>query len=116
MKNKFGLLESDMASILKIMDSQEMVDKVILFGSRAKGNYREGSDVDLALKGENLNFEKVSQISYLLNEETNMPYRFDLVNYHQIQEPELIKHIDRVGIPIFDRTKKIRIKKELNNA
>ncbi|WP_198514307.1 nucleotidyltransferase family protein [Algoriphagus formosus] len=116
MKNKFGLLESDMASILKIMDSQEVVDKVILFGSRAKGNYREGSDVDLALKGENLNFEKVSHISYLLNEETNMPYRFDLVNYHQIQEPELIKHIDRVGIPIFDRKKKIRIKKELNNA
>jgi len=105
-----------MSSILKIMDSQEVVDKVILFGSRAKGNYREGSDVDLALKGESLNFEKVSHISYLLNEETNMPYHFDLVNYHHIQEPELIKHIDRVGIPIFDRKKKMRIKKELNNA
>lgn len=105
-----------MDSILKIMDNQEMVDKVILFGSRAKGNYREGSDVDLALKGESLSFEKISHISYLLNEETNMPYRFDLVNYHQIQEPELINHIDRVGIPIFDRKKKMRIKKELNNA
>lgn len=112
MKNKFGLLESDMASILEIIGNQELVEEVILFGSRAKGNFRTGSDVDLALKGNKLNFETVSQISYLLNEETNMPYHFDLVNYHQIQEPELIKHIDRVGIPIFHRKKEM----EINNS
>lgn len=116
MKTKFGLLESDMASILEIIGNQEFVEEVILFGSRAKGNYREGSDVDLALKGESLNFEKVSHISYLLNEETNMPYRFDLVNYHQIQEPELVNHIDRVGIPIFHRNTEIGISEELKNA
>jgi predicted nucleotidyltransferase len=112
MKNKFGLLESDMASILEIIRNQELVEEVILFGSRAKGNFRTGSDVDLALKGESLTFEKVSHISYLLNEETNMPYHFDLVNYHQIQEPELIKHIDRIGIPIFQRKKEL----EINNT
>ncbi|MBY5951378.1 nucleotidyltransferase domain-containing protein [Algoriphagus marincola] len=112
MKNKFGLLESDMVSILEIIRNQELVEEAILFGSRAKGNYRKGSDVDIALKGNKLNFETVSQISYLLNEETNMPYLFDLVSYHQIQEPELIKHIDRVGIPIFHRKKEM----EPNNA
>ncbi|WP_222116053.1 nucleotidyltransferase family protein [Algoriphagus algorifonticola] len=112
MKNKFGLLESDMAAIFEIFGNHKLVEEVILFGSRAKGNFRPGSDVDLALKGESLTFEKVSQISYLLNEETNMPYHFDLVNYHKIQESELIKHIDRVGIPIFHRKKET----EPNNA
>ncbi|WP_297337297.1 nucleotidyltransferase domain-containing protein [Algoriphagus sp.] len=46
MKNKFGLLESDMASLLEIIENQDLVEEVILFGSRAKGNFRTGSDVD----------------------------------------------------------------------
>jgi uncharacterized protein len=105
MKNKFGLLESDLTSIVEVISSLHQVDQAFIFGSRAKGNFRPGSDVDLALKGKNLDFETVSKISYILNEETLMPYKFDVVNYHSIQEPELIDHIDRVGIEVFNRKK-----------
>lgn len=105
MKNKFGLLESDMTSIVEVISSHQQVEQAFIFGSRAKGNFRLGSDVDLALKGKNLDFEMVSKISYILNEETLMPYEFDVVNYHSIQEPELIHHIDRVGIEVFNRKK-----------
>lgn len=105
MKNKFGLLDTDLESIIRILRNQSKVESASIFGSRAKGNFKNGSDVDIALKGEKLDFDTVSQISYLLNEETNMPYKFDVLNYHTIKEPELIKHIDRAGIEFFRRSK-----------
>ncbi|WP_339704386.1 nucleotidyltransferase domain-containing protein [Algoriphagus aquimarinus] len=105
MNNKFGLLDADIESIVSVLSNHAEVEKAYIFGSRAKGNYRTGSDVDLALKGEKLDFETVSQISYLLNEETNMPYKFDVLNYHSIKEPELLVHIDRIGVEVFKRKK-----------
>lgn len=105
MNNKFGLLEADVAAIISVLSNYAKVEKAYIFGSRAKGNFKIGSDVDLALKGEKLDFETVSQISYLLNEETNMPYKFDVLNYHSIKELELLVHIDRIGIEVFKRKK-----------
>jgi uncharacterized protein len=116
MKNKFGLLESDLTSIVEVISSQQQVDQALIFGSRAKGNFRPGSDVDLALKGENLDFETVSIISYILNEETLMPYKFDVVNYYSIQEPELVLHIDRVGIEIFNRKKESQLVEDIKGS
>ena len=82
MLNKFGLLERDMDSIIAVLIKQPTVEKSFIFGSRAKGNFKKGNDVDLALKGRYLNFDVISQISYQLNEETKMPYNFDILNYH----------------------------------
>ncbi|MDR7128588.1 putative nucleotidyltransferase [Algoriphagus sp. 4150] len=103
MKNKFGLLDTDLEAILSVLGDHPKVESASIFGSRAKGNFRNGSDIDIALKGEKLDFDTVSQISYWLNEETNMPYKFDVVNYHSIKEPELLMHIDRVGIEVYSR-------------
>ena len=61
----------------------------------------QGSDVDIVLKGTELDFDILNQLSYLLNEETAMPYKFDLLNYDSINEPALKEHIDRVGIEIY---------------
>ena len=103
MLNKFGLLERDMDSIIAVLIKQPTVEKSFIFGSRAKGNFKKGSDVDLALKGKDLNFDVISQISYQLNEETKMPYNFDVLNYHTLEEPDLINHIDRIGIEIYSK-------------
>lgn len=102
MKNSFGLLDADMEAIVSVLRREPSVEKALIFGSRAKGNFRNGSDIDLALKGENLDFNTVSQISYQLNEETAMPYKFDVVNYHSLNEPALIEHIDRAGIEFYN--------------
>ncbi|MEB2778996.1 nucleotidyltransferase domain-containing protein [Algoriphagus sp. C2-6-M1] len=110
MKNKFGLLDTDVESIIRTLSSQSRVESAYIFGSRAKGNYKNGSDVDIALKGEKLDFNTVSQISYLLNEETNMPYKFDVLNYHSIKEPTLLKHIDQVGIEVYRRSKQLGLR------
>jgi predicted nucleotidyltransferase len=101
MKNKFGLLDTDLDAIVSLLSNHAKVERAYIFGSRAKGNFKNGSDVDLALKGDKLDFDTVSQISYFLNEETNMPYKFDVLNYHTVKERDLLKHIDRVGIEVF---------------
>lgn len=105
MRNRFGLSDTDTEAIISILSLLPKVDKAIIFGSRAKGNFKNGSDVDIALKGESLDFDAISRISYSLNEETNMPYKFDILNYHSTDEPALIDHIDRVGIEFYNRQK-----------
>ena len=101
MNNAFGLSEHDMDVLKSVLSSYSQVDEAIIFGSRSKGNFRNGSDVDIALKGLELNLDIVSKISYTLNEETTMPYKFDILNYNSISNNELIDHINRVGISIY---------------
>jgi predicted nucleotidyltransferase len=108
MHSDLGLRESDLKIILDLLQSEKAVEQAIVFGSRAKGNYRNGSDVDIALKGKNLDFRIVSHLSYLLNEETPLPYRFDLLNYQTLNNDALKEHIDRVGKEIYS-VGKIRI-------
>ena len=101
MKNKFGILDSDLETILTILRQYPAVQNAYIFGSRAKGNFKTGSDIDIALKGAALDFETVSQISYLLNEETNLPYKFDILSYNSIKETTLKDHVDRMGIEVY---------------
>lgn len=103
MNDTFGLKKSDIRKIVAIMKDNEAVEEVLIFGSRAKGNYKNGSDVDLALKGK-LDFTITSHIGFLLNEETDMPYKFDVIDYLSIQNKELTDHIDRVGVILYKRT------------
>jgi uncharacterized protein len=102
-KNRFGLLDADIVLIIKTLRRYPKVENAFIFGSRAKGNYENGSDVDIALKGPELDFGTISKISYWLNEETTMPYNFDVLNYESIQEPSLKEHIDRLGIEIYSK-------------
>ena len=102
----FGLRDSDIEIIKDILHQESEVEKAFIFGSRAKGNYKNGSDVDIALKGTRLNFKICSHISYLLNEETQLPYKFDVLNYHTIASNELIEHIDRMGIEFYNELPK----------
>jgi len=101
MDNNFGLIEADLQTIIAVLKQFPTVEKATIFGSRAKGNYKKGSDIDIALAGKQLNFDTISQISYRLNEETPLPYQMDILNYHTINEPTLKEHIDRAGIVIY---------------
>lgn len=105
-KKRYGLSESDLQLILVATKAIPEIEQLILFGSRAKGNNKPGSDVDLAIKGKTVVYDTVLQLSNRLNEQLPMPYFFDVVNYLSIQERKLIEHIDNAGIVIFDRNKK----------
>lgn len=97
----FGLLERDLKYILEAANKYSEIEEVIIFGSRAMGNYKKGSDVDIALKGEYVNRKIVYKLSDDLNEEYPLPYFFDVVNYNDISNEELKRHIDDVGKTIY---------------
>lgn len=78
------------------------IDSVLIYGSRAKGNYRPGSDIDLTIKGSTLEFAELMQIEDQIDD-LYLPYTVDLSQYNQLTNPDLIAHIDRVGIVIYDR-------------
>ena len=99
----FGLKSQDLGEIIKIIQQVKAVDVAIIFGSRAKGHYKKGSDVDIAIKGKEITRENIASLSDLLNEESALPYYFDIVHYDEIAEQELIQHIDRVGQSIYLR-------------
>lgn len=78
------------------------IGKVILYGSRAKGNQRPGSDIDLVIVGADVTEEKILEMDNRL-EELLLPYTIDLSRFHEIENPKLIEHIDRVGIVFFSK-------------
>lgn len=98
---KFGLLDSDLVFLSNLFQKYTSIDEVIIFGSRAKGNYKNGSDVDLAIKSRSIEQVKINEIDNELNENSILPYKFDIVHYEKIQTTELKDHIDRVGKVIF---------------
>lgn len=100
---KFGLLESDITFLSKLFLNYNSIEEVVIFGSRAKGNYKNGSDVDLAIMSQSIGIEELNAIDDALNENSNLPYKFDIVHYEKIQTPELKEHIDRVGKRLFLR-------------
>ena len=100
---KFGLLDSDIAFLSNLFLNYTSIDEVIIFGSRAKGNYKNGSDVDLAIKSQSIGNEELNAMDDALNEHSNLPYKFDIVHYEKIQTPELKDHINRVGKILFLR-------------
>jgi len=85
-----GLTQKEIKQIKDTLNKIE-VNKIILFGSRAKGTNQKASDVDLAIDGD----EKKAY--YLLNEESPLPYFFDVLNLAKIKNQNLKEHIKRVG-------------------
>jgi predicted nucleotidyltransferase len=102
---KYGLIDRDFIHINAAIRELPEIEEVILFGSRAKGNYKTGSDVDLAIKGDRLTYEITARFADCLNEEKPLPYFFDVVHYEAIAEPMLKVHIDRVGVDLKERNR-----------
>lgn len=94
--SQFGLNDTQQNIIKNILAHYPEVEQAIIYGSRAKGNYQEGSDIDLTLKGKHLTQEILGKI-WLELDDSYSPYLFDLSLYNQLTNPNLIEHIDRVG-------------------
>ena len=99
----YGLLDRDMRHILDAVRSVPEISQLVLFGSRAKGNYQAGSDVDLAIKGASVTYDTALRLADILNEEKPLPYFFDVIHYEGIREPRLVEHIDRVGVLLYTK-------------
>ena len=99
---RFGLKENIIEKIQDVFAAFPDVEETILYGSRANGNFKDGSDIDLTLKGDNLNLSVVNDISLMLDD-LLLPYTFDLSVYKNIDDPDLSNHIKRVGVVFYKR-------------
>src|SRR5436190_23886957 len=96
----FGLRPTDILLIIHQLKLHPEVKEAIIFGSRAMGNFKPGSDIDIAIKGE-VDEEVAWTISSELNSRLPLPYKFDVVAYGKNTNPDLIKHIDQFGISFY---------------
>jgi len=97
--NEFGFKNNDLNIIVNTISALPGIEKAVIFGSRAKGNYKEGSDVDIAVW--TLSNDTALQLWGNLNDKTLLPYKFDVLNYNKIDNSDLKDHIQRMGIEIY---------------
>ncbi len=98
-----GLSPEDMQDVCRAIEATPEIERVVLFGSRAKGTAKRGSDVDLALWGKSLDRSALLDLSVRLNQEGLLPYQFDLVDFQTIDNVALREHIERVGIVVYEQ-------------
>ncbi len=80
------------------------INEVILYGSRSKGHYKEISDIDLVLKGKDINWKDIFEIKRSLKENFSLPYQIDINILDYIKNPSLIAHIERSGKIFYKKT------------
>lgn len=97
MTSQHGIKADQWQQILYLIAKHPEVNRVVLFGSRAMGTFRPGSDIDLALFGSGDMHGIINQI-LLGYDELYLPWKLDLISYNQITNPDLKDHIDRVGV------------------
>ncbi|WP_243371731.1 nucleotidyltransferase domain-containing protein [Geotalea sp. SG265] len=98
---RFGLKESTINRINSVFVKYSGIDRVLLYGSRAKGNYYHGSDIDLTIEG-TLSRPEILKLENELDD-LLLPYTIDLSLFHQISNPDLVEHIKRVGKVFYEK-------------
>ncbi len=96
----YGLNDDTIKKINQVFTNYPTISKAILYGSRAKGNYKNGSDIDLCLVGTNIDIKLLHTIELELDD-LLLPYQIDLSIYDKITNLELKEHIDRMGIVFY---------------
>jgi len=95
----FGLKRSTLNKLCSVFHRHDAIESVLLYGSRAKGNYKVGSDIDLTIKGPLLPFFELMQIEDQIDD-LYLPYMIDLSQYEKLTNSDLIEHI---GVNIYIR-------------
>lgn len=93
---KFGLSQYTIDKINSVFSNYKSIEKVIIYGSRAKGTQRLGSDIDLTVIAPSMNTSELLGIESKLDDFL-LPYKIDLNLFHQIENSDLVEHIKRVG-------------------
>jgi len=98
---KYGLSNEQLETIRAFLAKESAVEEAVLFGSRATGIFKEASDIDIAIMGESFDIFMAASLKSKLEEETHIPFFFDIVAYQSIQSEELKQHIRDKGIVIY---------------
>lgn len=99
----FGIPSKSMSLIINALVQKEEIEKALIFGSRSMGNYKNGSDVDIAIFGKDITMEILNQLRIELNEKLPLPYYFDIVHYDSLEHDKLKEHIDKYGKVLYGK-------------
>jgi predicted nucleotidyltransferase len=99
---KFGLQETTIERIGAVLAGFPQVEKAVLYGSRAKGTFKNGSDIDLTLHGKDLTLNVIFRIDQQLDD-LLLPYTFDLSISQRLSDPDLIDHVQRAGVVFYQQ-------------
>ena len=91
----FGLSEKVIEDINNVFKKYDKIQEVYVFGSRSKGNYKQGSDIDLAINGKDISFSDLMNIMADI-EDLNLLYKVDILDYNKKKNTPIGEHIDRV--------------------
>ena len=103
----FGLKDAHIEQIKQKLALFPEIIEATIFGSRAIGNFKKGSDIDLALKGEKVTRKIVDRVRIELEEKTQLPYFFDIVAYDTLKNVELLKHINTFGKKLYTLSREV---------
>ena len=98
----FGLTQKHLEFLRTLFLAYPEIEAVVLFGSRAKGSHKIGSDVDLLLKGEGVTVGTLARLGAAI-EDSSFPYFVDLVSENTLTSKELQEHIRQFGVEIYSR-------------
>lgn len=104
MSMKYGLKPYTIQTIQQVFAQHRGIEKAIIYGSRAKGNYKPGSDIDLTLLAPTIGLTELLKVENELDDKL-LPYKIDISLYHQIENQALIEHIKRIGAIFYEREK-----------
>lgn len=96
---RFGFYPLELNLMIRIIADIVPLKRVFLFGSRSMGNFQEGSDVDLAIEGKQIDRRTLLRLKARL-EETFFPLSFDIIHYNTIDNSSLLDHIDQWGVEL----------------
>ena len=96
----YGLSPQALHAMFSVFKQYDKIERIMLYGSRAKGNYRSGSDIDLCLEGELLTLRDLLAIENQLDD-LLLPWKMDVSLKHMIDNPDLLEHIEQVGLVLF---------------
>ncbi len=102
---QFGLNQEDINKINQVFSAWEGIESVLVYGSRAKGNFKSGSDIDLTIIENSLSFPEFLEIENTLDD-LLLPYKIDLSLKRKITNIDLLSHIDRAGKLFYKRGEK----------
>ena len=98
---KFGLSDTVIRELQDVFRRYENIEKVLIFGSRSKGNYRAGSDIDLAVIGKDIDYNLLLSILCEIDD-LELLYSVDLLDYQKKKGTPIGDHIDRVGQVFYE--------------
>ena len=99
MKNSFGISERSLTEILNLFNEFDTLKKVYIFGSRARGDYKIESDIDLAIESEtDIKLRLLNKLN-----DVRCILKFDVVDINNLKNEKLLSNIRKDGILIYEK-------------